>query len=623
MAKDDDDETLTLPVRHDCKVFNLENDSSSNILSEFAQDFYASENVDGLADILSCHDFVDEPFRFAPSCSITLEPSSDMLLSAISNQVPDALPVVLDETIARPATKITSHSRALAILAVIVMLGAAVFGIVLLEGYESGRRPFELLRPVTSAPTYIPVKPSNLTVGVYYYPWYYNDFHSHGSYLRNQLQPPQYPSLGEYNDHDPIIIGQHLAWSRQANVQLWVTSWWGPNDRTDIATLKIMKHRDIGTNKVALFYESRGRILGGSGLKLDNVASDMDYICTNYFGNEKYFTIHDGRPVLFVYLTRKLHELDLLVNVIDSMRITAASHGYNPYIVGDQVFARAPIKQEGSYLPFDYLDGVTGYDVFGSIMSTQTNQQASSSYAGTNEGVQEYIQQSQEWKRLAQLQSCTFIPAVTPGYNDRGGKSKDADKHIPLSRRLTRNEEAGSLFRTLLEEARYLVDEGASNLLMVTSFNEWHEDTQIEPTVITDSVTALPLALTQGVEYEGYGALYLNILRNMTEDDDDDTVIIHSSVNATSSLIHQNSSVIGNLANATLGGNATRSNITISGLNATASNSTNGGLTTNATHWYEGLRLNSTMTSSQVPIWTIEELNETNTNRTVVMNSTN
>ena len=40
---------------------------------------------------------------------------------------------------------------------------------------------------------------SSYTVGVYYYPWYGDDFHG-GRYLREHLQPPQLPSLGEYDD---------------------------------------------------------------------------------------------------------------------------------------------------------------------------------------------------------------------------------------------------------------------------------------------------------------------------------------------------------------------------------------------------------------------------------------
>lgn len=374
--------------------------------------------------------------------------------------------------------------------------------------YGPPRNPPPSPLPPSQLPTQTPVKPSKITVGVYYYPWHHDDFHSDAGYLRDQLDPPQPPFLGEYNDHDESVIAQHFAWSRQANVQLWVTSWWGPNRREDTATLKILQHRDIGKNNIALFYESTGRILKTNDSTLKNIIPDIGYICENYFGDDHYFKI-DGRPVLFIYLTRKLYSLNLLKQVVDLMRFTAAGYGFNPYIIGDQVFADAPFADEGTYPPFDYLDGVTGYDSYGTIMGDKVDDKV---YAGN---LNNFEQRSHDWKRLAGLQSCTFIPCVTPGYNDRGIRHH-AD-HGPLSRRLRRSAEPGSLFRALLEQARYFVDESTSNLLLVNSFNEWHEDTQIEPTVISASTT-LPHNLTQGVEYEGYGELYLNILREMTED---------------------------------------------------------------------------------------------------------
>jgi hypothetical protein len=69
-----------------------------------------------------------------------------------------------------------------------------------------------------------------------------------------------------------------------------------------------------------------------------------------------------------------------------------------------------------------------------------------------------------------------------------------------------------------LKNARTLVDPKAYNVLMVNSFNEWHEDTQIEPTI--GASTTLPYNLTYGVEYHGYGYLYLDILRNGTQEDE-------------------------------------------------------------------------------------------------------
>lgn len=61
-----------------------------------------------------------------------------------------------------------------------------------------------------------------LMVGVYYYPWHADDFHNDEGYLRDILDPHQSPELGEYDDREDAVIQQHLDWSRQANIQLWV-----------------------------------------------------------------------------------------------------------------------------------------------------------------------------------------------------------------------------------------------------------------------------------------------------------------------------------------------------------------------------------------------------------------
>ena len=431
------------------------------------------------------------------------------------------------------------------ILLVAIAIGFSLTGFV----HSKNQTPVDSLRgdshgntlTPTSSPTYIPVKPSNLTVGAYYYPWYFNDFHFNTGYLRKELDPPQYPQLGEYNDQIPAVISQHLAWSRQANIKLWVTSWWGQARREDNATLKILQHRDLGNSKIALLYESSGLVMKKEVVSTDHVAADMDYICQHYFSDSHYFTI-DSRPVLFVYLTRELYHANILGEVVALMRSQSTKNGYNVYIIGDQVFANAPNDEEGVYTPFDLLDGVTGYDAYGSILSTRVKLGNPVFYAGMDH-VNDFVRQSRDWKRLASLQSCAFIPAVTPGYNDRG-KRLDAN-HSALSRRLTEKDEHGSLFRALLDQARFLVDASTSNLIMVNSFNEWHEDTQIEP-VVGES-TVLPYDLTQGVEYQGYGELYLNILRNMTEDEGDELEVDWE--NATSSLVNATGEMVNSTSN--------------------------------------------------------------------------
>ena len=345
-----------------------------------------------------------------------------------------------------------------------------------------------------------PEKPVPPLAGVYYYPWYGgSDFHGR-KYLREKLVPVQTPQLGEYNDTDPEIIRQHLEWSEYAGVGLWVTSWWGPDLMTDKTTKDhILTHPDLNDMKIALFYETSGRMK--DFVDDSNVASDIKYIAENYFDHPNYYTI-DDRPVLFVYLTRVLARNGNLESTMDLMREAASEAGHDIYIIGDQVFGKPPSTTDDIAL----LDGITNYDVYGSSGGKM--------YA-TQEKVDNYYSAQAGWKAKADQVGVSFVPAASPGYNDRGVR----DGHEPLSRKLTKDDEFGSLFRAMLTEAVRLTDSKTGNLFVITSWNEWHEDTQIEPVTVAPPTNKdnsnSGEEYTMGVEYEGYGTKYLDILREI------------------------------------------------------------------------------------------------------------
>ena len=362
-------------------------------------------------------------------------------------------------------------------------------------------------KSVTLAPVTIVKSRSNLTIGAYYYPWYGPNFHNGSPFLRDELIPKQSPALGKYNDTNPVVIAQHLKWSREANIGLWVTSWWGPGSREDVTTMtKILPHDELGFHKIALFYETNGRIREPE-FSLERVGNDMVHICENYFGHANYYTINN-RPVLFMYVTRKYSQVGMLEEALLIMRSIAVGYGFNPYIIGDQVFQLAPTE---AYAPFIQLDAVTNYDVRGGM-----NLPDGTNYV-TQAGVNNYFLEQSKWKVAANRQGCGYVPPVVAGFNDRAirlpiGKAA-------LSRRLTPDDGPGSLFRATLRGAIDLVDNMTGNLMMINSFNEWHEDSQIEPTVGGNKTTA-PFNLTQGVEYEAYGELYFDILREETLSND-------------------------------------------------------------------------------------------------------
>jgi hypothetical protein len=289
-----------------------------------------------------------------------------------------------------------------------------------------------------------------------------------------------------------------MAWSQHANIHVWFTSWWGPNSREDnTLRSRVVPTLENSALRFAIFYESINRI-GKTNPSTRNVVKDINHICDHFLNHANYYRINE-RPVLVVYLTRFLQQVDILAETLLLMRSTAAKKGHNLYIVGDHAFGPPPTT---SLPAFDYLDAITNYDVYGTMGRFYVGDQA----------VKSFYRQQAAWRTAAKNQSCAYIPSVTPGYNDRGVRL-DANNE-PLSRKLNANAEFGSFFRSSLREATGLLDGDADGLLVTTSFNEWHEDTQIEPA--TGNLTNAPYEYTLGLEYEGYGTRYLDILSEMT-----------------------------------------------------------------------------------------------------------
>jgi glycoprotein endo-alpha-1,2-mannosidase len=357
----------------------------------------------------------------------------------------------------------------------------------------------EDIAPTVERDVYDYTANSAYMVGVYYYPWHGDDFHNGEGYLRKNVVPRQYPSLGEYDDSDPAVIAEHMKMFRRANIGLLVTSWWGPDKLEDSITKDvILEHEHLGNLKVALHYETSGR-LGPESDDYAQARDDIDYMCEHYFNHPNYYKI-DGRPVLVVYISRFLEEVGTLEQALLTMRSEAAKCGHNLYLIGDEVFKSAP-DPTVPHFPFWYFDAVTNYDIYGSAGRPE-------GYAGKL-AVDLYYQDQAQWKKQAAADNCRYIPAVSPGYNDRGVRLEN--DHPALSRRLTADAEEGSLFHYQLKHAKDLTDPELGRLILVNSFNEWHEDTQIEP-VATGEATEWPPLMTQGLEYVGYGNLYLDIL---------------------------------------------------------------------------------------------------------------
>jgi len=339
-------------------------------------------------------------------------------------------------------------------------------------------------------------------VGTYYYPWYHNNnFHGPApkgiTTLVYHLNPQMTPQLGWYDQTDSDI-SQHYKWARYAGINFFVNSYWGSGSGEDhVIRYHMFNNADRGDIKLCVFLEPV--------ITPSNIIAQTNYLCDNYFSRLGYFRI-DDKPVVFIYITRAMSDANLTTYITD-LRTTATSKGYTVYIVGDEVWGSpTPISEPNRV---SLMDAVTNYDVYGNLGSARFV---------TDSILNTWQSKNASWKNFVNSLGKQFIPAVSPGFNDRGVR----DGHQPSSRKLNNESYAfGTLFSGMLDRAKLTAD---MNMIMVTSWNEWHEDTQIEPvtpapaTNLDDGAASGHYAgyYTDGLYYNGYGMLYLNILRDKT-----------------------------------------------------------------------------------------------------------
>ena len=317
--------------------------------------------------------------------------------------------------------------------------------------------------------------------------------------LRIKLVPPQQPLAGLYRSNDPKVIAEHLAQSRRAALDFWAVSWWGPNSATD-RTLReaILEHPDAIALRYAVLYESTGRLGRFNRPRYDNLADDFAYLKEHVL----------RRPALPAH-RRPARRFHLPVaRILSRPRLGRARRG--PQARRRRVHRRR--RRVRSRLRAEWaraFDAVTAYDVYG---------QSTGPHKTTRRAIDVARDNYAQAKTAANSAGVAFVPAVAPGYNDRAVR----DGHAGTPRYFIdeADSQEGDLFRAMIRVAALPnLDDRCGRVMMVTSFNEWYEDSQIEATVGTAPVTTADSSeskshFTGGDRYVDYGDLYLDILKD-------------------------------------------------------------------------------------------------------------
>ncbi len=297
-------------------------------------------------------------------------------------------------------------------------------------------------------------------VHTFYYGWYASeDVDGHQAHWNHEiLHDPDgkafpggrdiganyYPALGPYSSRDPEVVRIHVAQMKAAGTGVIVASWWGAGSPEDRALPLLLDEAAAAGLTVAFHLEPfPGR----------DAASSREALAAIVAAYGDHPAVHrparwGGRPVVYVYdsYLTPATEWARLLTVDGDLSIRGTD--LDAVMIGLWVQ-----EDEGAFFTDGGFDGYYTYFAADGFTwgSTAANWPALADFARKHDLI--------------------FVPCVGPGYLDT--------RIRPWNAATTRDREDGAYYDRMFAAAIAC----RPPLIGVTSFNEWHEGTQIEPAV--------------------------------------------------------------------------------------------------------------------------------------------
>ncbi|MBI3949236.1 MAG: hypothetical protein HY314_02100 [Acidobacteria bacterium] len=282
-------------------------------------------------------------------------------------------------------------------------------------------------------PLTFPPAPAEKKVLAFYYPWYGTPSRPGGQWFHWNPQQRHYasthtPLAGYYDSQDERTIERHIREARQAGIDAFIASWWGIASFEDQALERIITVAERMGFQVTIYYEqARSR---------DQILRDVRYILSKYAGSPAFLKIQD-RPVLFFY-----------------GRVTGQ------FAPEDWAYVFQQLSQEG-LAAFSIADGFQE-DLIRGFEGVHTYNPVTLPLEQTR-GL--YRSNALRAKAIGKL----FAATVVPGYDDRNVRQPG----------FVQDRQGGDYYRASWDAAT----SSQPHWILVTSFNEWHEGSEIEPSV--------------------------------------------------------------------------------------------------------------------------------------------
>jgi hypothetical protein len=294
-------------------------------------------------------------------------------------------------------------------------------------------------------------------VGAYYYPWYY-------AARWSQFATTGVPQLGRYATEDRNTVKQHIQWARQADLDFFMICWVTPNFEDHNLKQSILPELEAARFPFVLMYDTAIALGIEAGKPLDmeqqlpegikvgeKLVQHFEYLADTYFKHKLYLKIN-GKPIVNIYLVRDMTNANPYLNRI---RERLKQKGVELYLIADVVYWTPPDALEWPFLRANF-QAITAYNMY---YNHRPNLMP---------GIRE---QYTAMDRAARDNGMRFIPNVMPGYDDTSARGNDREI---LPRR------DGQFYREYWDLAAPSVRPDQP-FLLVTTFNEWHEGTGLEP----------------------------------------------------------------------------------------------------------------------------------------------
>jgi len=281
----------------------------------------------------------------------------------------------------------------------------------------------------------------------FYYPWYgLSGSGDHGNHWgkinaaeHKTANTLHFPAMGAYSSYNPAVVDSHIDLAKSNGLTGFIVSWWGQKSYENHGVSVALKCANQKNFKISVFWEKAP----GKGTEQMNQAVDDLVYLVSRFGTNSAFLKVDGKSVIFVY-ERVLAEIPQKSwpAIIDEAHTKAG-----PFLL---------ISDGGDEKNVRLFDGFCRYNISWAPVGKSLD--ALRAWAAQYDGKR--VKLARQYHRI----SCA---SVIPGYDD--SKVRKPGRVV--------DRQDGQIYRVLWEEAI----KAQPDWIVITSWNEWHEGSEIEP----------------------------------------------------------------------------------------------------------------------------------------------